>query len=183
MLIKNTYNLSEKEYRKIFNELFTSLCFFTNKYVNDLDVAKDIVQEVFIKVWENDIRFKSKESVKSYLYISLKNKALDFLKSSNYRHHYLQKESIERLESESFFLREVIVVEIDKIVREAVDTLPKKCAQIIKLSLNGLTNIEIAKELKISINTIKTQKRIAYQKLRPVLKDYYLLMTLILQNL
>lgn len=174
-----TYQLSAKEYKTIFDELFPSLCFFANKYMVDLETSKDIVQEVFIKVWEKNTAFKSRESVKSYLYISVRNKALDVLKSVNYRNTHLQKDDIEKLKSESFFLREVVVAEVDKIVRKAVNTLPKKCARIIKLSLNGLTNTEIAQELQISINTIKAQKRIAYQKLRPLLKDYYLLIAFI----
>lgn len=141
--------------------------------MEDLEVSKDLVQDVFIKIWEDQIVFNSEHSAKSYLYTSVKNRSLDYLKSKRYKttDHFSLKD-MEKLESESFFHREIVVIETSKILEKAINTLPYKCAQIIKMSIKNLTNLEIAKELGLSINTVKAQKKIAYKRLRPILKEY-----------
>ena len=178
MLTADTYKLTLKEYKSFFNKLYTSLCLFSNKYVEDIEMSKDIVQEVFIKVWEDQIEFKSENNVKSYLYTSVKNKSLDYLKSKVFRStsrlSKIKLEKIEELESDAFFFREVVLSESSNFIENAVNTLPNKCAQIIKLSIKGLSNAEIADELDLSINTIKTQKKIAYKRLKPLLKNYFI---------
>ncbi len=170
------YVLTLKEYKNLFDTLYTSLCVFANKYLDNLDTSKDIVQEVFIKIWEDKVSFQNENTIKSYLYTSVKNKSLDYLKSKQYKStdNHSAKE-IEKLETESFFLSEVVISETSAIIENAINTLPNKCAQIIRLSIKEYTNSEIAQELSISINTVKAQKRIAYQKLRPILKEHFIL--------
>lgn len=179
--LDKNYELTLKEYRKLFNDLYVGLCFFATKYTKNELLSQDIVQEVFIKVWEKKITFKDKDSVKSFMYTSVKNKSLDLLKSSSYKNSRNSKD-LKQIESESFFLREVVIVETSQIIENAINTLPKKCAEIIRLSLKEYSNIQIAEELSISINTVKTQKKIAYKKLRPLLKDYYIIIAFIFEN-
>lgn len=176
----NTHRLTLKEYKSLFNRLYTSLCLFANKYLDDIEISKDIVQEVFIKVWENNIEFQSENTIKSYLYTSVKNKSLDYLKSKRVKTtDYLPALEIEKIETEAYFLREIVVVETSKIIEEAINTLPDRCSQVIKLSIKGFTNSQIAEELSVSLNTIKSQKKIAYKKLRPLLKNYFILIAFI----
>lgn len=184
MLTTGTYKLTLKEYKFFFNKLYTSLCLFSNKYVEDIEMSKDIVQEVFIKIWENQVEFKSENNVKSYLYTAVKNKSLDYLKSEISRStSSLSTIEIEKLESEAFFFREVVLSEASNIIDDAVNKLPNKCAEIIRLSIKGLSNTEIAEELNLSINTIKTQKKIAYKRLKPLLKDYFIFMLFIFNTI
>ncbi|WP_417371696.1 sigma factor [Gelidibacter japonicus] len=75
------YKLKLSEYKGLFDRLDASLCLFANKYLGDLKVSKDIVQDVFIKIWEDKIEFHNEITTKSYLYTSVKNKSLDYLKS------------------------------------------------------------------------------------------------------
>ena len=174
------YKLNLKEFRSLFDKLYIPLSLFANKYVDNLEVSKDIVQEVFIKIWEDQITFLNENATKSYLYTSVKNKSLDYLKSKQYKStDNFSIVEMEKLESQPFFLREVVIMETSSIIEKAVNTLPKKCARIIHLSIKNLTNAEIAKELQISINTVKTQKKIAYKKLKPMLKDYFVLIAFI----
>lgn len=170
------YKLSLKEYKSLFNKLYDTLCLFSNTYIKDLEVSKDIVQDVFVKIWEDKIEFKNDIGIKSYLYTSVKNKSLDYLKSKRYRStDNVPSIEMEKLETEQFFLREVVVLEASVIINNAINTLPIKCANIIKLSIKNYTNAEIAEELEISIHTVKAQKRTAYKRLRPILKDYFIL--------
>ena len=161
-------------YKKSFDVLYTSLCIFSTKYINDIDLAKDIVQDVFIKIWNKDLDFKNEEHIKSYLYRAVKNKSLDILKSKEYRSNSnLDIETLKLISSPTYFEKQILIEETHRIVDEAINTLPYKCKNIIKLSLEGLKNKQISEELAISLNTVKTQKRIAYQKLRPLLEGVY----------
>ena len=155
------------QYKSLFDTLYAPLCAFSNKYLQDLEVSKDVVQDVFIKIWEDQIAYSNENAVKSFLYTLVKNKSLNYLKSRQYKvtDHYPAAE-IEKLETEAFFLSEVLFIETATIVENAIRMLPDKCARIIRLGIQEYTNAEIADELDISINTVKTQKKIAYQKLR-----------------
>jgi RNA polymerase sigma-70 factor (family 1) len=159
------------EYKVLYDTYYSALCLFSNKYLNDLELSKDVVQEVFLKVWQKQIVFENETAIKSYLYTSVKNKCLDFFKSKEYKSkRKLSEEDVHIFESQSYFEKELLLEEVTRMVDVAVNTLPFKCKEIISLSLKGLKNNQISEELSVSINTVKTQKRIAYQKLRPILK-------------
>jgi RNA polymerase sigma-70 factor (ECF subfamily) len=148
-----------------------------------LEVSKDIVQEVFIKIWEDKIEFQNENTIKSYLYTAVKNKSLDYLKSKYVKTtEHFSNSDMEKLETEPFFLREVVILETSSIIENAINTLPNKCAQIIKLSIKDFTNAQIAEELGISVNTVKTQKKIGYKRLKPLLKDYFILIAFIFES-
>ncbi|WNH11303.1 RNA polymerase sigma-70 factor [Thalassobellus suaedae] len=175
-----THQLTIKGYKKLFDSLYPLLCLFANKYIYDMEISKDLVQDVFIKIWEDKIVFKNENNIKSYLYTSVKNKSLDYLKSKHYKStDNFSVNQIEQLENESYFLREVVVIEASSIIEKAINTLPNKCAKIIRLSIKDFKNSEIAEELNISINTVKAQKKIAYKRLKPLLKDYFVLIALV----
>lgn len=112
--------------------------------------------------------------------MAVKNKCFDLLKSKRFRStENMSVEDMDELTRDSFYLKEVVIEEVSTRIETAIDTLPKKCAQIIRLSIGGLTNPEIAQHLGISLNTVKAQKKIAYKKLRPLLKDYFVLMAFV----
>ena len=151
------------------------MCLFANSYLKDDADSQDVVQEIFLKVWENEVQFIHKNAAKSYLYNAVKNRCLDILSSSRVKalDDRVSIESIENVFSDSFFYKEVIIIETSEVISQAIDSLPKKCQEIINLSLKKYTNQEIASKLSLSVNTVKAQKKIAYKKLRPLLKQYY----------
>lgn len=176
----NKQKLTLSKFKDMYGTYHSSLIIFAEKYVQDLSLAKDIVQEVFIKVWEKDVVFLSQNAVKSYLYTSVRNKSLDYLKSKEFSvKKQLSPLEMSILESDSYFEKELLMEEVSRLVHEAVNTLPYKCKEIILLSLKGLKNEQISEELSVSINTVKTQKRIAYQKLRPMLNGAYVFIAFI----
>ncbi|MCK0130826.1 RNA polymerase sigma-70 factor [Flavobacteriaceae bacterium F08102] len=174
MAIKGVYQLPLKEFKDVFNKHYAALCLFANQYVGDMDIAKDVVQEVFVKVWEQKTPFHSTTSIKSFLYTAVKNKSLDFLRSKYYQvNTALSKFDMEELETEGYFLREVVLTEVKTILAQAIQTLPKRCREIMLLSLKEYSNQTIAEKLGISVKTVIAQKRIAHEKLRPLLHGYF----------
>ncbi|GAA3613138.1 RNA polymerase sigma-70 factor [Flavivirga amylovorans] len=165
-----TRQLTLKEFENIFNRLYDSLCLFAYKYVNDLDLSEDIVQNVFIKVWEDKVSFRDQDKVVGFFYTAVKNRALDFLRSKYAKDvKAYPSQDIETLQTEHYFLSEAIVLETSDVIERTIQLLPNKCAEVIRLSLEGFTNKEIAEEMNISIYTVKEYKKNAYQKFRETL--------------
>ena len=174
-------SLTLGKFKGLFKSFYPSLCLFANSYLNNEEASKDVVQEVFIKIWEKEPVFKNKTAAKSYLYIMVKNRCLDMLKSKHLKRvdHNTAVESLELVSDDSYFNREVVLVELSSAIEKAINSLPYKCSRIIDLSLKQYSNKEIADILSLSTNTVKTQKKIAYQKLRPLLVKYHFLLLLL----
>ena len=177
--IEKTKRLNQ--YNELYNSLYTSLCLFSNKYIDNLEKAKDIVQEVFIKFWNDKITLQDEVGFKSYLYVCVKNKSIDYLKSSEYkRTQNVESLDFMNLESDSYFEKEFFMEEVSSAIDKGLETLPLKCRKVVELSMNGYKNNQISEELGISINTVKTQKKIAYNKLRLVLKTPFIELLIIM---
>lgn len=155
-----------KTYGEIFNKSFVPLYIFANKYIQNIDTSKDIVQEVFVNILEKKISIDDKKNINGFLYKLVRNKSLDFLKSKHIKYfdNYdlkdleLLQPLIEDTEKNNF--------DISRIVHKNVDLLSNRCKQTIKLSIDGYKLSEIAEEMDISIRTVEQHKRIAYIHLR-----------------
>ncbi len=163
-------HMTSEKYKALFDDLYPSLSLFANRYLKDLDASKDVVQDVFIKTWERKVPYPNYNAIKSFLYTSVKNKSLDYLRSKYHKNTIIRPDTdFDKIQTEEHFLSEMVIVDIYANLESAMKALPNKCEQILRFSLNEYTNNEIAEELSITINTVKTQKRIAYKKLRNTL--------------
>ena len=156
-----------KSYKQLFESLYPKLCVFAYKYLKDLEISKDIVQDVFVKVWEDEITFQNKNHATGFFYKAVKNKCLNYLKSKQYKvTERYELKNLGTYETQEFYMPEAVVIETTAVIDKAVSKLSKKAAQIIRLSIEDYTNNQIADKLSISINTVKDHKKVAYKKLR-----------------
>ncbi|MHA7109409.1 RNA polymerase sigma factor [Sunxiuqinia elliptica] len=156
-------------YKYLYANFYPSLCSFASSFFKQNDLVEDIVQDVFIRLWRSDSKFNSTRALKSYLYFSVKNACLnsirdnsklsdiDFSSDNEIQAMVLEDKSIEQLLIEEEFYRQIHV---------AIEKLSPERKRIILLSLEGFSNKEIAEELDISINTVKSLKLRAYSVLR-----------------
>ncbi|TGV02176.1 RNA polymerase sigma-70 factor [Flavivirga rizhaonensis] len=162
--------LTLETYKKLFEDLYPQLCVFAYKYLNDLDLSKDTVQEVFVKVWEDKITFQNENHATGFFYKAVKNKCLNYLKSKQYKvTERYELANLEVYDTEEYYISEAVAIETTAVIEKAINKLPEKAAQVIRLSIEDYTNNQIADELSISINTVKDHKKIAYRKLRDFL--------------
>lgn len=178
-MVHTTENISikltdEAQFRFIFDKYYITLCMFANQYVEDDALAADIVQECFVKLWQLRDDFIYVHQIKSFLYTSVRNKSLNELEHTKVMNEYAQK--VMEMGKDSFFQDKVIAEESYRILVDAIDKLPPQMKNIMRLALEGKTNPEIAEALNISGETVHSQKKIAYRKLRGYLKDYYYLL-------
>ncbi len=181
LVIKHINQGDKRAFKNVFDQYFNPLTGFGYKYVKDQFVVEDIVQEAFIGFWEVRQDFDHINAVKSFLYTSVKNKCLNHIKHQAVVKKHEPAVAYE-LESDHYFGSRVIEEETFNQLFQEIKNLPRSAQAIMLLSLNGLKNQEIADELNISLNTVKTQKKIAYSKLKEKMGNAFNWMLLLLLN-
>lgn len=190
-IIQKLKNGDEPTFQFIFKKYYTGLYYYAKKYLGDKHHAEEIVQNTFLKLWEKRETFTISKSFSSYLYKTVYNNCLNFLKhqqvKEKYKEYYTQKiknaeeyYSISQESGQSIYIAKEIENDIDK----AICKLPGQCRKIFELSrFEGLKNHEIAEKLEISKNTVQKQISIALCKLRSALVNYLPLLFIITINL
>jgi RNA polymerase sigma-70 factor (family 1) len=152
----------------LFGEHYTFLCTVAYYMTGDESTAKDIVQEFFYYCWKKRKELSIAINFKGYASRAVKNACLNYLKSS--RRTTLDPDflfGLQHITDQSAQSAEEDLTERDKALWEAIDKLPPQRRLIFLLSnKDSLTYAQIAAQLNISINTVKTQIRLAYQFLR-----------------
>ncbi len=175
----------KKKFEALFREHFTGLCYFARKYTGDLDSAREIVHTVFIRVWENKSEFDWDKPAKSYLFTSVYNRSMNFIRDNkkflNHEEAYLQKLVVD----ESAYSDHLETAELENKIRNALLKLPEKCRAVFELSrFEGKKYTEIAIQLNISVKTVESHMSKALLVLKSELRDYLTIMVfLLLKNM
>jgi len=159
--------------KDFFGVYYPELTSFASRYVVNLTVCEDIVQEVFISFWEKQKNFPNIYAVKAFFYTSTKNSCLDYIKHSKVEERYRGRNRMED-ETDESFLEEVIRKEAYSEIYSEINKLPEMGKNVLLLSLRENSNEEIARILDIAINTVKTHKARAYKVLRKNLNELFL---------
>ncbi len=165
-IVNRLINRDKNAFELVFNENYSLLCAYAYKFLTDDDQAEEVVQEVFVKFWEKCDRIEPDSSVKSYLYRSVHNTCLNYIKHQKvkdaYKEYFLMYQNIFEDSDVSKEQQEII-----KMIYEEIDNLPPRCSEIFKLSrFEGLKYQEIAEHLNISIKTVEVQMGKALKVLR-----------------
>lgn len=175
-LILGIKQSNQKAFELVFKQYFAGLCYFARTYLNDKITAEDIVEEVFYKFWEQRSVIDITVSLKSYLYKSVQNHCLNYLKHLSVEEKYKnlkQTTSVEIPENGEEITSWLLAAEIEAKFESAVNTLPQQCKHIFELNrYEKMKYHEIASHLRISVKTVETQMSRAINKIRIALKDY-----------
>ncbi|MBK0368307.1 RNA polymerase sigma-70 factor [Flavobacterium agrisoli] len=169
--MESSHNKSIKsDFKKIFDTYYEALVSYGGRFIHLKDECEDLVQDIFVDLWQKDLVFPDEISLKVYLYKTVRNKCFNFLKHNKVKEKYAEN-SIALLENDNYFLEHVLEEEIVRQLHQAIALLPDRKKEIIKLSLRGLKNTEIAELLEIKLQTVKTLKSQSYSILRDQFKD------------
>lgn len=161
----------EKAFIYVMDAYHQKLCVYANSLIRDVFAAEDIVQNVYIRLWEQRSNLKSNQLLKSFLYKSVYNEFID---------QYRKNQSLTTLEKNYFEALNTTVLEEDSenfdqiltVINREIENLPPKCKAVFILSKKeGLTNLEIAEYLNLSIKTVESQITKAFSILRKTLKE------------
>lgn len=167
ILIKELKNRNRTVFDHLFITYYSGLCAFANKFLNNRELAEDVVQDFFVSFWIEGSRLKIEISLKAYLFTSIRNRCLDWQKHLNSTEKY-RKFVLSGI-TESGPDEEEMVTESE--LRVAVYNALQKCSprsrEIFTLSrIDGLSNQQIADRLGLSKRTVELQISNALKTLR-----------------
>lgn len=167
-------------FNKTFDTYFHPLCAFVLPYFNDRQLTQDIVIDCFVKLWEERESLEIKSSLQNYLVTIVKNSAISYLRKKQPEFAELDKLSNLSSEEEVEPLKDA---NIQNQLYEAINKMPEQRRQILKMAaFEGKSYTEIASELNISVNTVKTQMSRSYKFLKKELnvskRSIYFLLSL-----
>ena len=155
----------------LFDTYYEKLYLFAEKYIYDSDKAHDIVQDVFLKIWENAERLELTSSIQHYLFASVRNGCLNYLKSlqiedrnnRKYMEAYIESQNVYMVDDEELLAR----------IRQVLDELPEKCREVCLLRfVEGYKYAEIAARLDMNENTVKAQLHRGMERLKQAFATY-----------
>jgi RNA polymerase sigma-70 factor (ECF subfamily) len=172
----------EQAFELLFRKYYLRLCGFANKFLNDPEESREIVQELFMKIWERREDIDPEDSLKSYLFKIAQNQSLNRLRKKKVESKYVEIYKLVYIDHNEFSSHESLLAkELEDNITIAINTIPPKCKRVFELSrMEGLKYAEIAKLLNIPVKTVEAQMSKALYILRLELKDYLQIMILIL---
>lgn len=159
-------------WRDFYDRYYAALCSYVEKILFLTDAVEDLVQEVFISVWEGKRTFSDSRELTNYLYRACYNNALLYI-----RNHQIHDSILNGLPQEEDFEDEEMLYALtvkEEAIRQLyfyIEELPAEQRRIILLRIEGHSWDEIASRLGVSINTVKTQKSRSYKFLREKLAN------------
>lgn len=173
MNIEIVNHKDKRAWKEFFDSYYGALCNHCSRIVPEHSAVEDIVQEVFIKVWDGNVVFENENALSAYLYRSVTNNALKYLRDTHVEEERLQQwcEAEQDMSEDEF--SSVVQEEVLRKLRELIDQLPADRRKILLMSMEGMKGEEIAEQLGVSINTVKQQKYRAYKFIKEQLGDYW----------
>jgi RNA polymerase sigma-70 factor (ECF subfamily) len=186
-LINGIKNGDLVAFEELYQQYYIFLCLIAEHIVRNPSDAEEIVSDVFVKLWNIREKIEIITSIKAYLVKAVHNTSINFLEQSkiiNKLTDYLNNSDYKLLAWDSDYpLGRLYEKEIMNILDHGINTLPDACRQIFILSRNeNMKYGDIANKLGISVNTVKTQMKIALARLREILKDYLMILLLFMVN-
>jgi RNA polymerase sigma-70 factor (ECF subfamily) len=179
-LLNKLRNGNEEAFEFIFLNYYDKLCIYANFLLKNKETAKEVVQGVLLKMWESRLKLDITVSLRAYLYKAVHNKSINHINTLCAQKKHLKnladnikRQSIIYPLSNNYPIANLISKELEEEIEKALNSLPEKCRIIFELCrFEDLSYQDVSKKMNISINTVKTQMKRAFEKLREALKEY-----------
>lgn len=178
-LLKELKYGSKKAFEYVFKTYYDPLCRYAEEILKDPDQSEDIVETLFVIIWEDRKKININNSLRSYLYRSTYNACLNVIRKrkyeSKYRDFFIHHTHFSKAHdygSLSYPLSGIIEKEMLGEIEKAINKLPPQSKKIFLMSrVDNLSLKEIADKLGISVNTVKWHRMITLKKLNDALKN------------
>jgi len=164
----------EAFFEQVFKSHFKGLHAYACTIIRDAAPAEEIVQNIFLKLWEKKEELNIRENIAVYLYRAVHNESLNYLRHRKVRAAYQSHAMRQHKQTEQEKPAEKVVMgELEKRLETALQELPEQCRTIFQLSrFEDLKYREIADKLGLSVKTIENQMGKALKLLRLKLADF-----------
>ncbi|HSI76847.1 MAG TPA: RNA polymerase sigma-70 factor [Lunatimonas sp.] len=185
--ISAEFSLDEPTFEQVFKEHYGALHAYANVILKDSTGAEEVVQTVFLKLWEKRSGLRITTSLKAYLYKAVYHYSLNHIKHQKVRQRHWEQTHYtmnQQLSADNSQIMEGQEQELVKRIQQTLGALPEKCRMVFHLSrFEELKYNEIAERLGISVKTVEAHMSKALKTLRLELAEFLPLVFLILQIL
>lgn len=163
--------MNEDSFEVLFRENFEVLRNIAFRVVKDTDIAKDIVQQVFYKLWKNKDQLNIKSSMRSYLHRAVINTSLNHIEKNKKMIHVEDEQLANTKSNIVDAVEQLSHDDMQGALKKAIDVLPERCRLVFVLSrFDGLSNKEIASHMDTTLKTVENQMGKALKHLREHLR-------------
>lgn len=178
ILLEKIRQDKQAAFDELFRKYYRKLVYFSMKITKNQDSANEVVQDLFVNLWEKRKQLEPKISVRAYLYRAVFNNSIH---STNREKKFQGDELNQTNEQSQEFDNLMETAELETKIYDLIGQLPTECQRIFKMSrFDELKYQEIADKLNLSIKTVETQMSRALKFLRSHLDDYFKLLIFIL---
>ena len=171
-----------KVFESYYKEHYKSFYLMACKYLKDPILAEEIINDVFMKIWEDGDNIKIEISLKSYLYKAVINRSLNMLQKL--KKEMQQRTQVNFIPDEAYELKQMEENELKIKLYSAIDKLPEQCKKVFEMSrFDELKQQEIADKLGISIKTVKNHITHALKELNKSIGNFIILLLIIIKNI
>jgi RNA polymerase sigma-70 factor (ECF subfamily) len=180
-LIQKIKTNNQPAFEVVFLRYYAALCQYAYTILGSKDAGEEVVQDIFVKLWEHREKLDISGSIKSYLYRTVHNQCINQIQSWKVRNEYSKKLTKEAGPeyftitpfADEYPIANLIARELEDKITESINALPEQCREVFLLiRVHNNSYQEVANKLNISLNTVKTQMHRAIVKLREMLHDY-----------
>lgn len=171
-IISGINQKDKKTWNAVYSQFYAALCAYVAKLIPESEAVEDLVQDVFISIWEKGNTFQNIQELTHYLYRACYNNTLIYIRNNQIHDTILDTVGKDlNEEDEDAIYAQTVKEEVIRQLYLHIEKLPTEQRRIILLRIEGHSWEEIAQLLGVSLNTIKTQKSRSYKFLRSKLDD------------
>jgi RNA polymerase sigma-70 factor (ECF subfamily) len=173
MYLQRGLSQDSQAFELLFRKYFRRLCIFSNKFLNDPEESKEIVQESFTRLWEGREEIDYEQNLEALMFRIIQNSCINKLRHDKVKSKYIEIYKMvyvdNAISSHEFF----IANELNDRINLSISNLPPRCKSVFELSrFEGLKYNQIATLLNISVKTVEAQMSKALKILRSELRNY-----------
>ena len=172
-LLEEVCNGNRLAFNTIYERYYRPLCAYCFSLVGSYDLVKDIVQNVFVRVWENRATLDQINNFESYLYTSARNHCWDHIKrlevKDKYKSYILAVSNADYSQDVEYEIKELTAA-----VKSKIETLSPACKNVYEQKMLGLSNKEISQKLNIAVKTVEWHVSIAKKEIKKIVDGYML---------
>lgn len=179
---ENIRDGNEKAFKNLFERYYPELCGYASHILHNNILSEELVQDIFIKIWNNRLKIDIKTSIKAYLYHSVHNQSINCarqLMTEKNKHFQLMDESRWKFIENNYYVDDYLIEKLEAIdtqtkIEQAIADLPPQCREVFKLNRFADKSVsEIANMLKVSENTVRTHLFRAIAKIKKVILFFF----------
>lgn len=182
-LIEKLREGNEVAFEKLFRTHYKPLCTYAWSFLNEKDESEEVVQSVFIRVWDKRNTLFIETSFQAYLYRMVRNACLNVIKHARVKKEHVKHEMAGGETMHEGVTQSLIASELEGRIAEALKKLPEQCRIVFQLSrFEELKYAEIAEQLDISVKTVENHMGKALKLMRVYLKEYLPLFVILMKD-